>query len=429
MTYHIGRAAGTFNDIGDILAQDAHSQPSDTREVCCMPIRQSPKLWYITTANLSDSASAAVVHSTADVRELRKLGWNALLLAQASKSPIPDGEAWKVVTCRYRRRVSRILYNSKVIARLVTSPRPEIVFFRGPVYKEILIALTLKILGIPFAVELNGLLPYRLCESKLGICFLIQRYCECFFMKNAAVLLPVTEQLKQLILSEKGPFTLIAVAPVGVDPDLHKPVLSRLEDQGNKLHLGFVGALFENRGLRRTMVLLHELGKAGVDADLTVVGDGPLLSELKSIAISLGIANKVRFVGKVSPERVGEATKDCDLMLALFNDNSRNRMMGLSPLKLWVYLSLAKPVVLQEHGLLNAAQAAKGIPGIFVVSNASSSNLVHMIEGIWRTYGRLGLRKLGQAGRDFVQQKATWRDHAKIIDVALKEALRLQDDL
>jgi glycosyltransferase involved in cell wall biosynthesis len=61
--------------------------------------------------------------------------------------------------------------------------------------------------------------------------------------------------------------------------------------------LGSVVRLAEGKGLRELLPAIAKLRHTGDDADLMLVGDGPLRSELEDLSASLGIANIVHFVG------------------------------------------------------------------------------------------------------------------------------------
>jgi len=73
----------------------------------------------------------------------------------------------------------------------------------------------------------------------------------------------------------------------------------------------FVGRLIPYKGVE---YLLHALARIhDVPWVMRVVGDGPLESELKSLAASLGIVSRVEFTGRVPRERVPDYYRAADI--------------------------------------------------------------------------------------------------------------------
>jgi len=72
----------------------------------------------------------------------------------------------------------------------------------------------------------------------------------------------------------------------------------------------FVGRLVYYKGCD---ILIRSL--VDVDADLAVVGEGPLESELKELAQSLGLAERIRFHGRISDEELSVLYQQCDIFV------------------------------------------------------------------------------------------------------------------
>ncbi len=93
------------------------------------------------------------------------------------------------------------------------------------------------------------------------------------------------------------------VIPSGVDTDVFRPSADR-DDAKRRLGLaperpaiGTVGRLEPRKGTATLLAAFAALRGAGRDADLVVVGDGPLRADLERDAERLGIAADVRFLG------------------------------------------------------------------------------------------------------------------------------------
>lgn len=82
----------------------------------------------------------------------------------------------------------------------------------------------------------------------------------------------------------------------------------------------FVGNLIPHKGVRRLLRSFAgylSTGRGDPEATLSVAGDGPLRGELEQLAEQLGVADRVRFLGPVAPERVGEVYAGHDLLVHL----------------------------------------------------------------------------------------------------------------
>ncbi|QLE59527.1 glycosyltransferase [Nostoc sp. TCL26-01] len=66
------------------------------------------------------------------------------------------------------------------------------------------------------------------------------------------------------------------------------------------LRLCYVGRVAEMKGPLDWVRVIHHLCQAGVNLQATWLGDGPLLSEMKSLAVELGVSEKIHLAGFVS---------------------------------------------------------------------------------------------------------------------------------
>lgn len=98
----------------------------------------------------------------------------------------------------------------------------------------------------------------------------------------------------------------------------------------------FVGRLVYYKGVD---VLLRAMARVK-NAQLTIVGDGPLYKELATLANGLGIAGRVHFIGRRSDDEIKACLRDCDMLALPSIQNSE--AFGLVQLQAMCY---AKPVV------------------------------------------------------------------------------------
>lgn len=99
------------------------------------------------------------------------------------------------------------------------------------------------------------------------------------------------------------------VVPLGVDLDRFRPAPARRWPGRHEIELVCVSRLSVEKRPDRAVDVLAWLRRAGLDAALTVVGDGPLRARLQRRASDL----PVRFLGHVAPHEVAAALGSADV--------------------------------------------------------------------------------------------------------------------
>jgi glycosyltransferase involved in cell wall biosynthesis len=84
---------------------------------------------------------------------------------------------------------------------------------------------------------------------------------------------------------------------------------------GGVLALLFVGRLVPHKGVNRLVPVLGQLRAQGVDARLTIVGDGPERSSIGQAMEAAGLSAFVTMHGLVPPASVREAMREADALL------------------------------------------------------------------------------------------------------------------
>lgn len=105
-----------------------------------------------------------------------------------------------------------------------------------------------------------------------------------------------------------------AVVPYGIDVDSIKKDMQKLhilKGRENKVKILFVGRFVYYKGID---VLLNAF-KDIDDADLFLVGQGPLFLEMKELADKLGIMDRTFFLGALSDEELNSSFMECDMLV------------------------------------------------------------------------------------------------------------------
>lgn len=107
------------------------------------------------------------------------------------------------------------------------------------------------------------------------------------------------------------------VVPFAVTDEILHAGKAYLDQHGyqkreKQLHFLFIGRLVYYKGCP---VLLDAFAKAPKDAILTLVGDGVLREELEQQAKTLGISDRVRFLGRVEDDVMRQCMEDADVFV------------------------------------------------------------------------------------------------------------------
>ena len=219
--------------------------------------------------------------------------------------------------------------------------RPDVVYerynllFTGGIWAA-------KLCKIPILLEVNSPL-YEEREEYGGIALKrLARWSEYYAWRNADVVLPVTHVLAEFIKRAGVPDKRISVIPNGVDTSRFNPALftERLPELKGKCVIGFVGFCREWHHLDKVMSSLSSLKRD--DIIFLLVGDGPVLSDLKELAKELKFEKQFISTGLVSRKEMPYWISQIDIAL------QPAVTPWASPLKLLEYLAMGKAVLADD---------------------------------------------------------------------------------
>ncbi|AFY57862.1 glycosyltransferase [Rivularia sp. PCC 7116] len=200
--------------------------------------------------------------------------------------------------------------------------------------------------GIPWILQAEALLFYEAkAERKALVLDGIAKWMEIQAYKKCDVLACVSETLKEILVRDYDiqPDKIVIVNNA-VDIDFLNPKLHNQKRIFSGFTVGFVGSLYAWSGLNLLLEVIAELRKTGLDISLVVVGDGAMKADWENLAEALGISENVAFIGRVPWQVVPQYIAGFDVG---FSGQVQLQMgeMYLSPMKLYEYMSMAKPVV------------------------------------------------------------------------------------
>jgi glycosyltransferase involved in cell wall biosynthesis len=305
--------------------------------------------------------------------------------------------------------LAELAYNVPAYRRLRAACdafRPDLIYERNNLYYLAGTWLARRT-RIPFFLEVNSpLAEERSKHGNLKLQSLAHRL-ERHVWRSADKVLPVTGVLKDMIVATGTDASRIEVIPNGI-------VLERFPapeppPPGALVNLGFVGFVRDWHGLDAVVSAIAERQ----DTMLTVVGDGPVRGELEAQAASLGIAERLRFLGVIPNDRVPSEVARFDIALQPKVNSYA------SPLKIFDYMAAGRAIVAPDQ------------PNIREILTHGETALLFdpAAEGaMWHAVSRLvddpTLRaRLGAAARAGLERRDyTWRGNARRI-AALREAM------
>lgn len=126
----------------------------------------------------------------------------------------------------------------------------------------------------------------------------------------------------------------LEIIPVGVDTDFFYPSNDN-KNRSNTLKLVTVGRLDKVKGHSYCIKVLSQLIDKGIDATLTIIGEGTEFATLEKLIVEYHLGNKVFLLGKKSQEEVRQILWEHDvyLLLAVPVEDGRRETQGLATLE------------------------------------------------------------------------------------------------
>ena len=287
----------------------------------------------------------------------------------------------------------------------------------------------LFLLPAKFAVKLSGLktkfvldirtLPVRSAnlndKIKKKLIDLTIKIAKAKFEK-ITVITPVLQK----IISERYQIDLrqISVWMSGVNIDLFQPkdrVPMFHQQSDDSFIVMYHGALAENRGLFETMQAMAYVKEKFPNIKLLILGKGLAYEMLVQKANNQNLTDVIRFHEAISYNQMPDYIAQADVGIIPLPDEECWRVS--SPLKLFEYLAMAKPVIvspIEAHtSVMNDCPAAIWL---------KSTSPPDIAEGIMTAYSlRDQFHQLGKKGREFVVHRFSWEHQALRLEEFLKK--------
>lgn len=361
------------------------------------------------------SKDGQYVHVEEIIKAFRKLGHEVVIVAPkiAEHSEFGSDGGWvdvlkaKLPGWFYEcLEFSYSFYAFLKLAKVIVKHKPDCIYERCNLFLPSGVWAK-KLFNLPLQLEVNS--PLYQERKKYGGISLnwLAKWSEHYVWRNADRVLPVTKVMASYIEAVGVPAERITVIPNGVDIDIFTPknATNRAPEFKNKLVVGFVGFCREWHKLDQVLNLLAKVNPNNLF--FLVVGDGPVIKDLKLQAESLGIADMFQSTGLVNREEMPYWLDQIDIAL------QPAVTPWASPLKMIEYLA---------KGLAIVAPDSENIQELLSNNNSclfAANDLDGMIEQIKRLIENKKLRQTlsDNALATIEQLQLSWVGNAqKIID-------------
>ena len=370
--------------------------------------------------------SGYAFRTRAILHEQRRMGWETFHLT-SPKHAAPGGPQEEVDGLHFYRTpknagaLDRIPFvrelllmraTARRLAEVARIVRPDILHAHSPALNAIPTLSVGRRLGIPVVYEVRAFWEDAATDHgtsrEWGLRYRLTRALETYALRRAGHVTTICEGLKQDIVARGIPETGITVIPNAVDlaafefgikPDL---VLKDALGLDGMTIIGFIGSFYAYEGLDLLLAALPRVLARMPEARVLLVGGGPQELTLKSLATTLGVADKVVFAGRVPHHEVQRYYSIVDVFA--YPRHSMRLTNLVTPLK---------PLEAMAQGCLLIASDVGGHRELIRDGETGvlfrAGDATSLAEAIVRLLGeRERWPQLREQGRRFVERERNW---------------------
>ncbi|MZI95543.1 glycosyltransferase [Vibrio sp. CAIM 722] len=260
---------------------------------------------------------------------------------------------------------------------------------------------------LPFVLEVNS--PLYKERKKYGGLALgwLAKWSEHYTWRHADHVLPVTQVLANYIKQAGVPDERITVIPNGIDPSRFGTSVQQPREQRflDKTVVGFVGFCREWHHLDKVLDLIA--AQHNPNLMLLIIGDGPVINDLKSQALKLGMAENFYSTGLVERDQMPYWLAQIDIAL------QPAVTPWASPLKLLEYMASGKAIIAPNTPNIGEL-LEDGQNGLLFDEKTQNITLLQCVERLIQDPELT--ERLGKAARKtVVQRELTWDSNTTTI--------------
>lgn len=297
-------------------------------------------------------------------------------------------------------------------ANLLMEIKPRIVHAASNFQNALPAIQAAKKLGIPTVYEVRGFWHDTTASKVKGFehseRYRMHEEYEIYCCQLADKVVTISESLAQQLISLGVEKNKIFIVPNGVDADVFTPEerdeeLMNLYDLHGKIVYGFIGSVTKYEGLDFALKALKRLKQDGEDFHFLLVGDGPVVVELKELVQQLDIAEHVTFVGRVPHDEVKKYYSVIDVFP--FPRINAKVCQLVTPLKPYEVMAMGKLVLVSDIPALKE-MVIEGETGLIF----EAENVESLYECMKKAQADL---HIGIKSRKWVERERHWKELCK----------------
>ncbi|AGA80003.1 glycosyltransferase [Echinicola vietnamensis] len=199
--------------------------------------------------------------------------------------------------------------------------------------------------GVPWILETNSVLYEEAKNDRKSIILSgICKKMEAKAYQSCDYLICVTDELKAMVLDhfDIDPAKILVV-PNGVDTDRFDPERVTPIREHDEFTIGFVGSVIAWCGVD-VLIRAVDILKDEIPLKVTVVGDGLKKQDWETDCANAGLSDTIKFVGRKAWDQIPGYIGGFDVCYS-GQVATKSGKMYHSPLKIYEYLSMGKPVL------------------------------------------------------------------------------------
>lgn len=305
------------------------------------------------------------------------------------------------------------------VERALIEHRTEVVHAHFGVNGTMVLGVARR-LGLPLVVSLHGhdvggLLPQNKNTWRYGR---YQRLAPALF-EYASLFLCASRELREMLVRLGAPESKAIVHYLGIDGDKFRSPARDLRTTRLNTRILVVGRLVEKKGISDGIRAFSKIAARHPHCEMIIVGDGPLRTQLRDLAVSLGLAERIKFRGTLSSNEVLQEMQEASLLLTpSFTTRAGDRESGVVVVKEAAGTGL--PTVATHHGGLPEI-VDDGVTGFLVPER----NIDALADRLERLVSSASLRgKMGEAARAQVVKRYDTRRQNELLEEHLVRVAR-----
>lgn len=339
--------------------------------------------------------------------------------------------------------LGELLYNFYVKRRFkkeIVSVLPDFIYHRYTGYTFFVASIARK-LKIPLILEFNSFDTWKIKYWDKGKIFfkeLIKKYLlynfiqyhvikqiETYNLRNASLIMVVSQPLKKDLLKLNILERKILVNPNGVDPDKFNPEIARCQRckrlrgelgiSSDKIIVGFTGTFGVWHGIPQLTEAIDRIMRKLLlsNVHFILIGDGPLKENMEK---QIAHHKDVTFTGEVPYSDIQYYLAICDILVSPHCPQIDGKEFFGSPTKLFEYMALGKAIVASRLG-----QTGKVLEHRRTDWLVKPGDVNELVEGILKLTKDKELRNfLGRNAREEVVANYTWKKNVERVINKLK---------